>query len=168
MAISKKTVKVFRGIWGGFLTIILLPIMGVFSIVSWIGARGLELWDFIVDFWKSVSDPGYCRVGMCAAMVRDRYVGMAARSWELGDKQGAVELWRKAARLYSNHAMLRLAQCFEAGEGVEQSLSKAYEFYRLADIYHHDQAEKECERLKQYAMGRRQRAEFLDKIWQKK
>ena len=167
MPFSKKTVKVSRGIWGGLLTILMLPFMGAIAIVAWICAKMMELWDFSVDLWESLSDPGYCRVGMYTAMARDRYAGMAACSWEQGDKQGAIALWQKAVRLYSNNAMLRLAQCYEAGEGVEQSLSKAYECYRLADIYHHEQAEKECERLEQYAMDKRQRAEFLETIWQK-
>ena len=165
MSKSKKCVKMFRGIWGAFLTIVLLPFMGVAYVVVWMWAMMRELWDFTVDVWESVSDLGYCRVGMSTAMARDRLVGMGANLWAQGDKPGAVALWRRAVRMYSTRAMMRLAQCYEAGEGVEQDLSKAYECYSLAETYHNEQAAKECDRLKQYAMDRRQRAEFLGRIW---
>ena len=69
--------------------------------------------------------------------------------------------------MYSTRAMMRLAQCYEVGEGVEQDLSKAYEYYSLAETYYNEHVEKECDPLKQYAMDKRQRAEFLGSIWEK-
>ncbi len=167
MSKPKKYVKMLRGIWGALLTIVLLPFMGVACVVLWMWVTLMELWDFAVDFWESVSDPGYCRVNMSTAMARERLVGMGANRWAQGDKPGAIALWRRAASMYSTRAMMRLAQCYEAGEGVEQDFSKAYECYSLAETYHNEHAEKECDRLKQYAMDKRQRAEFLGSIWEK-
>ena len=172
MAISKKNNKIFRRILGTFLTVVLLPFAAIFSILAQIclGVAWLfsTVWDFVADFWRMMTDPGYYRIGWIDGMYRARIMGKASQAWSMGDKQEAIAYWRSAARLYDNLAMFHLAQCYENGDGVEKDLSKAYECYSLADTYHHELAEADCQRLEQFAMTRGDRARFLDTIWSRR
>ena len=172
MAISKKSKKFFRRIWGTFLTVVLLPFAAVFSILAHIclGVAWLfsSMWEVAADFWRMMTDPGYYRIGWIDGMYRASIMGKASQAWSKGDKQEAIAYWHRAARLYDNLAMFRLAQCYENGDGLEKDLSKAYECYSLADIYHHEMAEADCQRLEQFAMSRGDRARFLDTIWNRR
>ena len=172
LTISKKTRNIYRGIWGAVLTVLSLPLAGIIFLLITLYAGIVlavsTLWDFVVDLWRSFSDPGYYRLGCFDFMARCRIMELASECWSKGDKQGAIANWRHAARLYDNHAMFRLAQCHESGDGLEKDLSKAYELYLLADIYHNGQAEAECKRLEQYAMNSRERKSFREAIWRRK
>ena len=172
MTFSKKSKRFVRGILGGILTVLLLPFIGVvFTLVyigigiDWLLMKG---WEFTVDLWREMSDPGYVRIGMFSAMARGEMMRQATTCWQSGDRPKAIALWQRAARLYEPHAMFHLAQCYEAGNVVEKDLAKAYECYRLADIYHNEKAETECKRLEQFAMNRRERSRFHDTLWTKK
>ena len=169
MAISRKTRKLFRRIGGAVLAVVLLPFGMLFCLLAniCVGVAWLfsAFWDFVSDFWQMMTDPGYYRLGCSGLIFRDRLVGMAFQSWSKGDKQEAIAYWRRAARMYSDKAMFRLAQCYENGDGLEKDLSKAYECYNLAEMYHNEQAEAGCQRLEQFAMNRHDRAIFWNTIW---
>ncbi len=172
MKLTKKTKKTIRGIWGSILTVLALPFAGVFLLVMYVGCGlawlATEFWSFTVDLWRRITDPGYQPIGMYGMMLRGEYMKLAAECWSKGDIQEATALWRKAARLYDNHALFRLGECYEMGNGVELDMAKAYECYRLADIFHNEQAEAQCTRLEQFAMNRKERNKFMDTIWTKK
>ena len=167
MKTTKKTICVLRKIWGALLTILILPLIGTTYLLLGICNILAEFWEFVVDLWRQLSDPGYYHIGMGGMMAQKGLMMKAAECWRTGDKSQAAVNWRKAARLFSNEAMFRLAQCYEEGDGLEKDLAKAYECYRLADIYHNPQAEAECERLSRFAMDKRRRNAFLDTIWTK-
>ena len=57
----------------------------------------------------------------------------------MSDRVETIVYGLQGVRKYSkdgHYAMFRLAQCHENGDGLEKDLSRAYEFYLLADIYH--------------------------------
>ena len=168
MAYSKKK-SIFAKVCGTILTVLLLPVYGIVYLLMYIGLGLCSLcqagWEFVVDLWRQVNDPSYYRIGWIDGMCRSAAASKGAECWDTGDYQGAVAHWRFAARLYSNDAMFRLAQCYEEGKGVEKDLSIAFEFYRLADLYHHQQAEAGCKRLEQYAMTPRQYKAFRELVW---
>lgn len=169
LAISKRTMRFYRGISGAVLTVFLLPFAGIIYLLVTLYAGVVltlsKLQDLAVDLWRSLSDPGYYRLGCFDYMARCEIMKNASDCWRKGDKQEAIANWRHAARLYDNHAMFQLAKCHESGDGLEKDFSKAYELYLLADIYHNEKAEAECKRLEQYAMNRRERESFRDAIW---
>ncbi len=168
MAHSKKK-SIFAKVFGTILTVLLLPFCGIIYLLMFIGLGVYSLWErgweFVVDLWRQLNDPSYYRIGWIDGMCRSAEAGKGAECWNKGDYQGAVAHWRFAARLYSNYAMFRLAQCYEEGKGVEKDLSVAYEFYWLADLYHHPRAEEECKRLEHYAMTPRQYKAFETLVW---
>ncbi|EJK64965.1 hypothetical protein THAOC_14241, partial [Thalassiosira oceanica] len=68
------------------------------------------------------------------------YLGLKYFFGELGlqrDIQRAVELWAEAAELGSIQALYNLGLAYDLGDGVQQDMMKAFQFYRRAAMQGH-------------------------------
>ena len=150
-----------------FLVVVLAwaVIVPVTYVVLWCGSLGRKVWEFVTEQWAFVSDPGYYRLGVSGLRCRDMDMCHAARALAQGDRQAAIDHWFDAARLFSARAMGRLGECYEQGDGVEQDLAVAHEWYAMAVRYHGGpEYEEKCARLRPHAMSRKERDAFYEEL----
>lgn len=132
--------------------------LGIYALVT----KALEC---LGGLWQRFANPGHHRLGMSAAIARQRQLAEAHEASEQEDWTRAIPCWHHAASLYSNRAMYSLGECYEQGKGVERDLAIAYEFYAMADHYHYgENAKEKCDALKAFAMSRNARKLFRKEL----
>ena len=132
--------------------------LGIYALVT----KALEC---LKGLGQSIANPGCQRIGLSAAIARQRQLAEAHEAAEQEDWTRAIPCWHHAASLCSNRAMYSLGKCYEQGKGVERDLAIAYEFYAMANQYHYGEGAKEkCDALKAFAMSRNARKLFRKEL----
>jgi len=153
--------NVMRYVGGFLLTLVILPIMGLF----WLGCAayaGLTaLWEQFRELWLSIAAPAFIpNIGYGGNIKRMHECSLASEDAKKGDWVSAVRHWKTAARLYDIPSMLRLGKCYETGKGVAANGGAAYEYYSLAALYGRQEGKEACLRLQDSRFPAKERKAF--------
>ena len=163
------TAKIFHYLVRLPVTLMMLLVTLIGKTLALIGhaiyAMAALAWNFLKGLGQRIANPGCQRIGLSAAIARQRQLAEAYEAAEQEDWTRAIPCWHHAASLCSNRAMYSLGECYEQGKGVERDLAIAYEFYAMADHYHYgENAKEKCDALKAFAMSRNARKLFRKEL----